>query len=329
MEKVLWVKFGWSEFYRGGPVDGNFSYLAGKGNRGHEAYNFAPAQDGKFYCYVPPHMGQHAPKHDCSTGWTVVCLAKHPKRKGVHIVGWYENATLFGCWRYVPDTRDHVPVSDTDPSARWKYCIESETAYFVPPQQRTPFSSRSVRQAKYSFLSGPGIETNARKSKLMRRLKRRLRKLKPVAVANPTGTTAPDPGLGPAALLASFGTPEHRKKVEKAAEKAVKKHYKSRGWNHKNVTKQNRGYDFVFTKGRKRRHVEIKGTSGAVARFFMSRNENVYRENENPSWRFAIVTNALGSSPKVRIYNNRKFRMAFSLDPFVFIGKPADMPDSL
>ena len=42
MKKVLWVKFGWSEFYRGGPVDGNFSHLAGKGNRGHEAYNLTP-----------------------------------------------------------------------------------------------------------------------------------------------------------------------------------------------------------------------------------------------------------------------------------------------
>ena len=46
MKKVLWVKFGWFEFYRGGPVDGNFSYLAGKGKQGHESYNFAPAADG-------------------------------------------------------------------------------------------------------------------------------------------------------------------------------------------------------------------------------------------------------------------------------------------
>ena len=94
-----------------------------------------------------------------------------------------------------------------------------------------------------------------------------------------------------------------------------------------NVTKQKLGFDFVFTKGRKTRHVEVKGTSGAVARFFMTRNENAYRENR--PWRFAIVTNALDSNPKVRIYNNRQFNMAFNLDPYVFIGKPASMPDSL
>ena len=54
MDKVLWVKFGWSDYYRGEPVVGNFSHLAGQGNVGHEAYNFEPAADGTYYCYVPP-----------------------------------------------------------------------------------------------------------------------------------------------------------------------------------------------------------------------------------------------------------------------------------
>ncbi len=27
MKKNLWVKFGWSEYYRGGAVDGNFGWL--------------------------------------------------------------------------------------------------------------------------------------------------------------------------------------------------------------------------------------------------------------------------------------------------------------
>ena len=45
MKKVLWVKFGWSDYYRGEPVDGNFGHLAGEGNVGHEAYNFQPAAD--------------------------------------------------------------------------------------------------------------------------------------------------------------------------------------------------------------------------------------------------------------------------------------------
>ena len=154
-------------------------------------------------------------------------------------------------------------------------------------------------------------------------MKRRLKKLRPVAITNPTDARAPDPGAGPAKLLAGFGTPEHRKKVEKA----VEKHYKSKGFSCKNVTSQNLGFDFVLSKGRKRRHVEVKGISESVARFFMTRNENAYRQNQ--AWRFAIVTNALESNPKVRIYNNRQFTLAFNLDPYVFIGKPATMPDRL
>ena len=145
---------------------------------------------------------------------------------------------MLGRWRDVPDTRAHLPVSDADPSAGRKYCITSTTAGFVPPEQRTkPFSHPSVRQGKYSFLAGPGLETTPVKNKLRRRLKRRLKKLRPVAIANPTRSTAPDPGAGPADLLAGFGTPEHRKKAEKAAEKAVKRYHKPKGWKHKSVTK--------------------------------------------------------------------------------------------
>ena len=147
MKKILWVKFGWSEFYRGGPVDGNFSYLSGKGKQGHEAYNFAPAADGTYYCYVPPLFEVYAPNHPDQTGWTVVCLAKHPKRKGIHIVGWYKDATLLGRWRDVPAPRTRPLFTDTDQRERWSYCIISKTAFFVPPQERNKsFTHRSVGQ---------------------------------------------------------------------------------------------------------------------------------------------------------------------------------------
>lgn len=325
MKKVLWVKFGWSEFYRGGSVDGNFSYLKDEGKQGHEAYNFEPAEDGTYHCYVPDH-NECAPKNDDRTGWTVICLARYPKRTGIHIVGWYEDATLLG--RYVRKTRAHLPVAGTNQGDGWTYCITSTTAYFVPPEERTmPFSHSSIGQGKYSFLAGPDVETKEKKDELLQCLKRLLKKLRPVAIPNPTDISAPDPGAGPAKLLASFGTPEHRKMVEKAAEKAVKRHYKAKGFSCENVTKLNCGFDFVFTKERKKRHVEVKGTSGAVARFFMTCNENAYRENR--SWRFAIVTNALDSNPTVHIYDNRQFKKTFNLDPYVFVGMPAIKPDSL
>ena len=331
MDKVLWVKFGWSDHYRGGPVYGNFSQLA-RGFVGHEAYNFEPAADGTYYCYVPEHWGRYAPSNPDPTGWTVVCLAKHPKRAGIHIVGWYEDATLLGTWGNVPENRAHLPVSDSDPDARWLYCITSRSAYFVPPERRTmPFSDRSVGRATFSFLRGPGVRTTDNKKKVLKYLKRRMRELKSAVTENPTDETAPDLGAEKGDPLRVFGTLEHRKKVEKAAEEAVKKHYHEKGFSHDDddddVTKKNLGFDFIFRKGQTEHHVEVKGTSGDHPRFFMTRNENDYREN--PKWRFAIVTNALGPKPTVRVYNNRRFKKTFELEPYVYTGKPVIPPERL
>ena len=328
MKKILWVKFGWSEFYRGGPVDGNFSYLAGKGKRGHEAYNFAPAVDGTYYCYVPPQIEVHAPNHPDKTGWTVVCLAKHPKRKGVHIVGWYKDATLLGRWRDVPDTLTRPTFADTDQGERWSYCITSKFAFFVPPQERNiPFSHPSVRQGKFSFLAGPDVDETANKKVVRRYLTSRLKKLASVAIKNPTDDTAPDLGANPTDPLGGFGSPAHRKKVEKAAERAVKRHYRAKGFSCRDVTKENRGFDFLFTKGRTERHVEVKGTSGEPARFFMTRNEDSYRQHR--AWRFAIVTKALSQEPTVHVFNNRQFNQIFQLTPYVFTGEPIVEPEKI
>ena len=327
MDKILWVKFGWSDYYRGGPVDGNFSALAGTGIVGHEAYNFEPAPDGTYYCYVPPQSGRHAPSNRDKRGWTVVCLAKHPERAGIHIVGWYEDATLLGRFEYVPETCAQLRISDPTPEEGWFYCITSKTAYLVPPEKRTKsFTHPSVRQGKYSFLRGPEVRKTDNKEEVLKYLKRRMRKLRSSVVENPTDKTAPDRGAEPGDPLRVFGTPEHRKRVEKAAEEAVKKHYRAKGFmctDDDDVTKKNLGFDFIFRKGPTERHVEVKGTSGDLPRFFMTRNENAYREN--PKWRFAIVTNALGPDPTVRVYNNRRFKKIFELEPYVYTGMPKQL----
>ena len=329
VEKVLWVKFGWSEYYRGGYVDGNFSFL--DGNQGHEAYNFQPAADGTYYCYVPPQYGHLSPgnRQTDRSGWTVVCLAKHPQRTGIHIVGWYTDATLLGRLDSVPENRAHRLVSLENPVARWRYCLFSKTAYFVPPERRAiPFSHRSIRSAKYSFLSDPDVDVTDNKKEVLAILQDRMVELKPTAIKNPTDESAPDPGDDPSdPLRGSFGSPEHRKKVEKAAERAVKKYYADKGFSIPeggDVTKKNLGFDFIFRKGNKIRHVEVKGTSGDLPRFFLTRNENACRDH--PKWRFAIVTNALGPEAKIGVYNNQEFEEAFELGPYVYLGGPSTRP---
>lgn len=334
MKKVLWVKFGWSDYYRGGLVDGNFGWLndnKGKKNegRGHEAFNFNPAPDGTYYCYVPPQAREYAPSNDDPNGWTVICLAKNPKHTGVHIVGWYENATLHGEWLDPPEGLIKKRGDAVHPAYDWSYCISSKTAYFIPPEYRTmPFSDASIRQGKYSFLQGPDVDTNENKRRVLELLKGRLKAMTPFAVQNPNEGSLPDPELDATDPLKGFGTPEHRKKVEIAAECAVIKYYKTKGFACERVTHLPCGYDFVFTKGKSVMHVEVKGTSSPTPQFFITRNEYGKGLQSNPAWRLVMVTSALTETPNITEYDALELRRAFDLEPYVYIGKFIPTPES-
>jgi hypothetical protein len=108
----------------------------------------------------------------------VICLAKNPKHKGIHVIGWYENATLLGEWLDPPVPSIKKRGAMAHPEYDWSYCITSKTAYFVPPEFRTmPFSDTSVRQGKYSFLEGPGIKPDEAKRRVLTLLESRLKAL--------------------------------------------------------------------------------------------------------------------------------------------------------
>lgn len=331
MKKLLWVKFGWSDYYRGGSVDGNFGWLKkAKGSRkegkGHEAFNFMPI-NGTYYCYVPPQKKVYAPWNEDDTGWTVVCLAKNPRHTGIHIVGWYEDATLLGDWLEPPSNLADADVEGAGSADARSYCIKSNSAFFVPPENRTePFSDPSVRQGKFSFLAGPDVQTNERKKCVLSILEGKLAKLQKVAVHNPTEELVPDPELDPVDPLKGFGTPEHRKKVEIAAENAVIALYKGKGYKCTNMTKIKCGFDFLFSKGSRSVHVEVKGTSGETAGFFLTRNEHDAGYESDPAWRLAMVTQALSDKPLVQIFDAKDLRETFDMVPYVFLGKPVAEP---
>lgn len=332
MRKILWIKVGWSNYYRGEPVDGNFGWLNEHRNErhkktGHEAFNFMPGPYGRYYVYVPPQSGTSAPYNDDPDGWLVVCLAKNPKHPGVHIVGWYENATLIGEWLDPPKDRKKKSTGDGRPGYDWSYCIVSSSAWFIPPEQRTmPFSHTSIRQGKYSFLCGPNLKrrdakAEANKGQVLQILNRHMTKLKDVAVHNPDADVLPDPALNEVDPLRGFGTPEQRKKVEEAAEKKVIAHFGKQGYDCVNMTKVVCGYDFKFIKGRQELHVEVKGTSGAVERFYLTRNEFKNGLEINPRWLLAIVTDALTRNAKVSVMKPQEVKIRFDLEPLSYEGR--------
>nr|WP_240160274.1 DUF3883 domain-containing protein [Pseudomonas proteolytica] len=150
----------------------------------------------------------------------------------------------------------------------------------------------------------------------------------PVAIQNPNEGSLPDPELDGTDPLNGFGTPEHRKRVELAAELAVIEYYKRKGYAYERVTHLPCGYDFVFTKGRSVRHVEVKGTSSPTPRFFITRNEYVKGLESNPVWRLAMVTSALSEAPSIVEYDVLQLRRVFDLEPYVYIGKFIPKPES-
>lgn len=333
MKKILWVKFGWSEYYRGGNIAGNFAWLEqniGTENegRGHEAYNFMPDFQGTYYCYVPPQRRNYTPYHDDPEGWTVVCLAKNPATRGIHVVGWYENATLHGEWLPRPDNSDSRQIISPHPAYNWSYCISSNSVYFIPPEERNlPFSDASVRQGKYSFLDGPNVQKTANKQRVLARLERIMTRLAPIAIHNPNEHKIFDPELDPVDPLRVFGSAEHRKAVEVAAEEAVIAHYTGKGYTCQRTTHLPCGYDFIFTRKKSVLHVEVKGTSSTTPRFFLTRNEHNIGFELDPDWRLAMVTSALSGSPHIEEYNSRQLKEAFNIEPYVYIAAFAPVPE--
>jgi len=323
------VKFAWSDYYRGGPVDGNFGWLNEQQGtpdegHGHEALNFLPGPDGTYYCYVPPQLGNPPSREGDNTGWTVVCLSKQPKYKGIHVIGWYENATLLGEWK---ERKLNLKATESDtPYFDCSYCITSKSAFFVPPELRNnPFSDPAVKRGKFSYLAGPGIEATENRRRVLALLEKKLKSLREIAIHAPNETNAPDPELDQGDPLIGFGTPEHRKAVELAAEEAVKNYYRNKRFRIRRVADLKCGYDYIFSKDDVVRHVEVKGTSMANEQFYLTRNE--YDSREAPEWRLAMVTNALSEKPNVKIYDNKSFKKAFDLEPYVYIGKRIYEPE--
>lgn len=316
ISKLLWVKFGWSKFYRGGPINGNFPYVQ-DGNQGHEAWNFLPQDDGLYYCYTPPQGEQGTPWNDEPKGWTVVCLTKNPSHKGVHIIGWYENAELIGQYAIRPKGFDPGGVAPLD---EYYYTIRSSSVWFVPLEFRTrPFSHPSVRRGRYSFLDGPGVKITANKRAVSSILQDQLSHLSSVAIHNPNASKAPDRDNDEIDPLGGFGGPEHRKAVEISSVKAATRKLERQGYKVKSYEERKIGYDLHATKQEdgSALHIEVKGTSGSEPRFFMTGNEYSYRMA--PEWRLAIVTDSL-TTPKVSLLTLRDLERDFELSPMVWKG---------
>jgi hypothetical protein len=103
---------------------------------------------------------------------------------------------------------------------------------------------------------------------------------------------------------AGFGNPENNKLVEAAAVKVFIKTYGD--WVLIDRQKDKIGYDFEARKGRRIRHIEVKGAAGPLQQFPISVNE-VARAKTDSLWRLFIVTSARTDAPTVTEVTGQDF----------------------
>ena len=157
IDKVAVIKTGWSDDYKGSPVEADHQYVKDVKD-GHEKFNFLPGPDGRFYAYTPP-LGDKwaAPKPKDRDGWLVFAVAKRPKRPGLYLTGWYENATFAGEYLdKIEYSRDKgFPLDDQ--GTRFSYTLSSSAAVQIDPDE-TPhiFPGDYMKRSPVYYLRGNG-----------------------------------------------------------------------------------------------------------------------------------------------------------------------------
>jgi hypothetical protein len=315
-EKILVANTGWSDDYQGSEAVGNFSYL--KRGSGHEKFNFLP-EKGVFYGYIPP-LGNSPPLPADNKGWLIFFVSKRPRSSGLYLVGWYENATTVqGFNERTFQNEDFI------------YTVSTKTATAIPLVLRTLKIRGDHVKRPFAYLRGNGVADEWREElaeELLGYREKMIECLANNAVGLATENVAVPPNVSPVLDI------ERRKKIEKNAIEAVKKHFKN--WKCESREHTTDGYDLLFTKSAETMHVEVKGTSMDTPSFFISANEFNHATEIAPNdafnrrhakdrkqkaiWRLAVVHNALSTRPIVSIYTYTQMQKVFELTELVWRG---------
>jgi len=137
------------------------------------------------------------------------------------------------------------------------------------------------------------------------------------------GGTGVIPPMGPskkATSGAGFGASEQNKEVERAAINVVTSMLQADGWLVKSRESERVGYDLEAIKGRRVKHVEVKGVRGAAPEFIITRSE-VEAAKIDSDWEIWIVNEALGSSPTTTQLSGKKFIAAYRRTPISYMAR--------
>lgn len=309
-ERIAFVKIGWSEAYEGDLVRGRAGWINANGDA-HERFNFLRGPDGRFYGYLPP-IGPkfRTPQPDEPAGWLVIFVAPLDGSGRLVPVGWFEDATFEEDYEERPEYAAGVPFERDVKGDPYIYAIHADRGTLIPARvrQRITVPGRPhFGQTPVLYAAGYGRPAPWRAA---------YRKLALRIVAEDWSVEDKLSGSG------GFADAKTAKAVEVAAVNAVLQDLAERGYGEVvDRQKDNCGYDLLARRHASggELHVEVKGTSGVVPRFFMTPNEHAYMAD--PRWRLAMVTDALGD-PSVELLDAKAVGKRFNLVPRVWEGRP-------
>lgn len=315
IERIAVIKTGWSDDFQGAEVEGAHKHVRERGF-GHEKYNFLQAPGGSYCVYAPP-IGEHAPNPAERNGWLIFHLAKHPKRSGLYLIGWYEDADFLGDYEARPEYQDEAAAFELDKDGhRYGFTIKARSAVQLDPLA-TPHVFRGDRMKRAPVFYLRGADKSGRwRTVLAKKL---------LAIRGEFGRT---PSARPKIVANGGGSgicadPERRQEVEQKAVEAVLAHYPESKFIVDDKQKAKCGFDLLVrprARPENELHVEVKGTQNLRPHFLMSKNEHAHMLSHPEQWRLALVTDALGRKPRLKIYTAAEAQAKFRWDVFSWHG---------
>lgn len=283
---ILFCNIGWMEEYKGlqagASIKGGGAHVEKEGH-GHEVCNFCN-HEGFVYGYVKsPGKNLDVKRiagHDSESvdGVLIVWTAPVNGRAPAVVVGWYKDATVFRSYqRY-----DKVPpVHEENGVDGYRFRAKRKDAKLLPVDSRTheipKHKTGLMGQSNVWYADTP--------------------EAKPIVegvLALVNGTSRP---AGP---RKGKTDPAHNAKVEKAAIKVVRRHYRKLGYAVDSVERDNVGWDLEMRLGdRVRFRIEVKGLSGSEPGVGLTPNEYDKFDEDAEDYRLAIVTDALSGAPQL------------------------------
>ena len=118
-----------------------------------------------------------------------------------------------------------------------------------------------------------------------------------------------------------YGDPKRNRIVEAAAVNSVKRYLRNHGYRVKSRERECIGYDLDATRNGSTLHIEVKGVSGQITEFLITKGE-VNKAKDDLAFQLCIVTRALSKGPLLRFYSGKQLLADFRLEPTAFRATP-------